>query len=190
MHIILASDSTIKRQAVTQAFSMCGLRPTMSTINVPSGIAAQPFGEEETMAGARNRAQAVFNMVGGLRLYIGIENGLMVNDKNQYVDKAAIVMMSRKGDIYQNWSQDVVVPDQYVAEARRRGFATTTYGQIMKEAGAIDNHADPHQALTGQSRATYLRNAILGMIPTLQLAAALPPSPPVEPSHRLHRLAP
>ena len=49
---------------------------TFSSARVPSGIAPQPFGYEETMRGAVNRAKAALSAVRGGAFGLGLEGGI------------------------------------------------------------------------------------------------------------------
>ena len=75
------------RKAFCQIFSSDGVKIEISSHSVPSGVADQPFGDEETREGAMNRALAAYNAAcseAGCDFGVGLEGGLeKVNvDKN------------------------------------------------------------------------------------------------------------
>lgn len=75
MRIVAGSGNPSKIQAVRQAFEK--LFPTTSievrSHPVPSGVSDQPFGDEETLQGAINRAQACH--VESADFFVGLEGG-------------------------------------------------------------------------------------------------------------------
>lgn len=160
MIIAVGSENKIKLAAVQEGFERAGFTDiTVVGFNAPSGIPEQPFGQEETLAGAKNRAQATLKHFKDPDLVIGIESGIMKDN----TDVAIIYCLSKKDD-YQNayvdTSAKVAFPKQYVAEARERGFDTTTVGQVMMEHGIVKDQKDPHFSLTGKSRTAYLTDTI------------------------------
>jgi len=51
-----------------------------------------------------------------------------------------------------------------VEEARKRGFETTTVGEVMEEKGIISNRKDPHLDLSGISREVFIRDAVTDLV--------------------------
>ncbi|MBF5046169.1 inosine/xanthosine triphosphatase [Aggregicoccus sp. 17bor-14] len=76
MRIVVGSTNPAKTSAVravcVQAFLQCELLER----EVPSGVRAQPIGEEETAAGARTRARGALAAVEGAALGVGLEGGV------------------------------------------------------------------------------------------------------------------
>lgn len=65
-----------------------------SGLSAPSGVADQPVGDPETLAGARNRAQAVRRQCPEADFWVGIEGG--VAERERAMDAFAwIVILSR-----------------------------------------------------------------------------------------------
>jgi inosine/xanthosine triphosphatase len=76
--VIIASKNPVKIQAVkngvekmfpTQEFEFVG-------VSVPSNVADQPFSNDETFCGAKNRADNASNEVKDADFYVGIEGGI------------------------------------------------------------------------------------------------------------------
>lgn len=78
MSLIVAAGSTnpaksgAVRTVLARAFPGC----TIVTVDVPSGVPAQPIGAAQTAAGARQRARNALAAVPGAHLGIGLEGGV------------------------------------------------------------------------------------------------------------------
>ncbi len=158
MHIILGSMSTIKTDAVEAACHALGLTVTITTTPVDSGISAQPVGRAETERGARNRARGAQAHAPG-SFAIGIENGIR-ETANGYEDWAVIAVVCPDGTEVLTDGPALPLPTESVEEARARGFATATVGQILAEHFG-SNPNDPHSFLThgSTSRLSLLTEA-------------------------------
>lgn len=66
------AKTTAVKTVCEQAFPGC----TVMSVDVPSGVRAQPIGADETSTGARNRARAALEAVQGARMGLGIEGGM------------------------------------------------------------------------------------------------------------------
>lgn len=75
MHYIVGSQNAAKLQAVNEVLQKYGWHSRLSGIDVPSGVSAQPFGDEETRRGAINRAIACMQYEEGAT-GIGLEGGV------------------------------------------------------------------------------------------------------------------
>jgi inosine/xanthosine triphosphatase len=156
MKIAVGSGNKIKIEAVKCGFEEAGFTDIeVVGIDVPSGVPEQPFGEEETTTGARNRAQRTKEAHEDADIIVGIESGIMADD----CDMAIIVCLRRDEDDFHEHiglSEKVPFPKEYIEEARIRDFAKVTVGQVMEEAGHVKDKKDPHLTLTGISRTKYL----------------------------------
>lgn len=74
MRIGVGSGNPVKRRAVERALEG-DKRMTVESVPVPSGVSEQPTGHAETIAGAENRAAAVFD-ADPYDLAVGIEGGV------------------------------------------------------------------------------------------------------------------
>lgn len=145
MIIALGSANSIKLKAVREALAALGLVAEVVGVEVPSGVNAQPIGDETTL-GARNRAIAAFQLCPQATLAIGIENGLFLED-GAWHDAAVVVVLDRNSWATEKRGAGVTVPADCVAEVRNRGFVTTTIGTIIAERFGGDTH-DPQATLT------------------------------------------
>lgn len=159
MKIVVASQSAIKLDAVRAAAAALGIEADIVGVKAPSRVAEQPVGVE-TEIGARNRCRFAMEAMPGADLYIAIENGIFPKRGGDYLDKAFVLAVSASGLESTVYSSAVTFPDASVAEARARGFSTTTVGQVMAEQDLIATHDDPHLSLAGVPRATLLTDAV------------------------------
>lgn len=75
MHVGVGSGNPVKVAAVESALGgRLGAR--VESVPVESGVAEQPFGEAETIAGAENRARRVRESGDGYELGVGLEGGV------------------------------------------------------------------------------------------------------------------
>jgi non-canonical (house-cleaning) NTP pyrophosphatase len=146
MIIALGSANPIKLEAVREAIAALGLSTEIVAIDAPSGVNAQPVGEE-TLVGARHRAAEALRLCPQATHALGIENGLFSED-GVWHDAAMVVLLTPKGQETSFHSPSVIVPNDCVEEARIRGFATTTVGTVIAERFG-GNPSDPHTTLTG-----------------------------------------
>jgi len=76
LHFCLGTTNEAKRLAVQMA---TGAEPICQS--VPSGISDQPMSEDETITGAINRAKAVLKAVPDAQIGLGLEGGLMYDER-------------------------------------------------------------------------------------------------------------
>lgn len=76
--VIIASKNPVKIQAVKNSFEKMFPNQKFEFIgvSVPSNVADQPFSNDETFLGAKNRANNASNENKGADFYIGIEGGI------------------------------------------------------------------------------------------------------------------
>jgi inosine/xanthosine triphosphatase len=82
MRIAIASMNPVKRRATLEAVRVAlGVDDVeCQALEVDPGVPAQPVGDEETLVGARNRAEAARVLAPGADLYVGIEGGVIERD--------------------------------------------------------------------------------------------------------------
>ncbi|MFD1513510.1 DUF84 family protein [Halomarina rubra] len=75
MHVVVGSGNPVKRRAVESVVARAW---TVEGVSVPSDVAEQPRGHEETRTGAENRARAAYATSDDpeSRLGVGIEGGV------------------------------------------------------------------------------------------------------------------
>ena len=139
--------SHIERGAVYEALLALRASPRLSAVEVVSKQDAQPFGFDATSLGAHERARLA--VVGHHDAWgIGIESCVVFAEGCGYYDVAVVAVVTPDGRSANAVSSGIPFPVHDVEEARRRGFATTTVGDVIAErlGGSPQN---PHAALTG-----------------------------------------
>lgn len=76
--VIIASQNPVKIACVRQAFERCFPEENFAFAGMaaPSGVPDQPMGEEETLLGARNRAQYCREARPEASYWVGVEGGI------------------------------------------------------------------------------------------------------------------
>ena len=167
MRIGVTSENKLKVDAVEKAYSRLNESVEVIGYSAESDVGEQPV-DEQTLVGARNRISDLKGRVDGLDRIVSIENGIF-REGNQWLDKAVIVIYNPVTDKeYVCYSDSVVFPDEYVEKARKIGFDTMTVGQVMAEAGYVENRKDPHLTISGTSRQVYLETAILKLVKRIE----------------------
>lgn len=82
MQVGVGSRNPVKLAATERALANAGLEATVEPVAVDSGVGDQPVGDEETIRGARNRAEA---SLGPRDLGVGIEGGVAEGPDGLYL---------------------------------------------------------------------------------------------------------
>lgn len=147
--IVLGSTSQHKIEAVEQACQQLGLIASVVGVKAASGQNEQPVGLSETFEGALSRAQGA-KAQNPDAVAIGIEGGIFRTNNEQLpltIDLAVIVVLTPDNRRIVATTPGVVFPEDCVAIAKERGFATTTAGSVIAEKLGGDP-TDPHSTLT------------------------------------------
>lgn len=177
---LVSVASTLKVKALRRAAKeVFGEHVEIVGYKVSSGIAEQPFGNEETIRGASNRLAncriASAEKKQSHDFYVGIENGIVKveceEEDDIFMDVGWIVIESSDGRKARTHSAGVELDRDIVLSARRRGFQTTTVGSLYAEVFDRSqlNSKDPHAYLTGgmRSRSEFLENALVSAFGSL-----------------------
>lgn len=108
MKLIVGSKNQTKVQAVADVFT----KATVIGADVPSDVAAQPFGDEETLQGALNRAkhaQELERHVFG----VGLEGGVILTLGKLYVCNWG-TLLTPEGNVYHASGARVRLPDAFI----------------------------------------------------------------------------
>lgn len=117
-----------------------------------SGINEQPEGAEETLQGVLNRLADLKAQLADTRykLLVAFENGLLpvqVGNKKRWFDPGWVVVEDEHGHQAFAHSAGIEFDESAVAEAREKGFDTTTVGSIVAAREQADS-GDPQRTLT------------------------------------------
>jgi non-canonical (house-cleaning) NTP pyrophosphatase len=183
--VLIASASGLKYQAIQQAFMEVkrSLESTISfgknidlqfiTVAAKSNVNAQPIGWEETIKGANHRATNALSLAEpgtNPRVVIAIENGiinLVANGGDYYMDVGWVVLndLDRKEQFVAS-STSVSISASAVDVAHRRGFETTTVGDMLHECYPSIDSMDPHAGLLAgvTTRVSILQQAVVSCL--------------------------
>ena len=108
MKIAIGSTNPTKTRAVENVMRSVFDDLEVVAMEVPSGISAQPIGDEETRRGALNRAQAVLELAGA-DWGFGLEGGI-VQTEYGVMTNAWCVIVERDGKIGVGGSANMLLP--------------------------------------------------------------------------------
>lgn len=93
--IVLASENPVKIQAVLNGFQKMfpGEMFQIHSVNVPSGVRAQPMTSAETLIGAMNRAQNATSLIKQADFWVGIEGGVEETSDGEMAAFAWVVII-------------------------------------------------------------------------------------------------
>jgi inosine/xanthosine triphosphatase len=161
IRIVVGSKSDLKVRAVQHAIDRIGLEAEVVGVQTSSGVPEQPYGREQTVEGATNRARAAYDSGTGGCYAVGIENGIVPAVSHEHaLDLAYIVIIDPSGRRIVRKSIGVVVPTDLV-EASLASKQTQTAGALEAMRSGCDP-ADPHRVWSkgATDRETILANAL------------------------------
>lgn len=162
--IALGSTSEIKYAALAHALQLSGRDTQIITVKARSDVGEQPV-EQETLLGARNRANHAALLVPDALLSIAIESGVFQREDG-YVDIAVVLARFQTGEYCHVESEALPFPHDAVEETFRRGQQWTV-GKVLQEWGRISRHDDPHLDLVSRSRLYFLSDALVRLFQVL-----------------------
>lgn len=116
--VVVASANPVKREAARRGLERAfGAVPELTCAAVPSGVPDQPFGDGETLRGARQRARAALAAAPGAGLALGLEGGL-VDGPEGMLTFAWVVALDRAGREGRARSASFLVPAAAAAGVR------------------------------------------------------------------------
>lgn len=121
MRVVVASTNPVKIESARRGIAALYGDVEASGIEVVSGVAAQPFGNEETLRGALNRAQAARAQDPDADFAVGIEGGLELLD-DALLAMAWVVVIDRTGKTGKARSGSFVLPQEVTALIKFEGL--------------------------------------------------------------------
>ena len=118
MRIVIGSTNPVKCNATRAVLEPLFPDAAFVCVDVPSGVAAQPWGDAETRAGALHRAQTALRQTGA-DLAIGLEGGVQESEFG-LMTTAWCVLIDRHGRTGVGGNSCALLPDA-VADAVRQG---------------------------------------------------------------------
>ncbi|WP_306610717.1 DUF84 family protein [Bhargavaea cecembensis] len=137
MNIIVGSTNKAKLGAVREAVQSLGINAEITGSATESGVSAQPFGDEETREGARNRALAAVKDGEG-DLGIGLEGGVKELDGRLFICNWGALALP-DGTVYTAGGAQIPLPEEVAAPVR----AGNELGPVMED---YSHQADVRQS--------------------------------------------
>ena len=113
--VIVGSLNPVKIAAVQAVLARCGRDITVGGIAVASGVPDQPWGDEDTRAGALARAQAALGCDADAQLGVGLEGGVVRETDGSVRTCAWAVVVDRRGMSCSGGSLAMALPPAVVA---------------------------------------------------------------------------
>jgi len=142
MKIAIGSTNPTKTRAVENVLRSVFEELEVVVLEVPSGISAQPIGDEETRRGALNRARAVLELTEA-KWGFGLEGGI-VQTEYGVMTNAWCVIVERDGKIGVGGSANMLLPEtvarRVIQDRRELGDAMDEYANtrdVKRGKGAI-----------------------------------------------------
>lgn len=114
--IAIGSTNPVKRAAVETVLKVVFRDAQFMTLDVPSGVSDQPFGDEETRTGAANRAQAVLARTEA-NFGVGLEAGVIETSFGM-MTCAWCVIAKRDGTVGIGGGSNILLPPTVAADVR------------------------------------------------------------------------
>ena len=150
MKIAIGSTNPTKTRAVENVLRVLYSEIELVTLEVPTGISAQPIGDIETRRGAYNRARAVLELTDA-EWGFGLEGGI-VETEFGVMTNAWCVVVARDGRVGVGGSANMLLPDSIAQRVLRDG----------RELGeAMDEYANTQDVKRGQGAIGILTRGLL-----------------------------
>jgi inosine/xanthosine triphosphatase len=128
LKIAIGSTNPTKTRAVENVLRVLYSDLEIVTLEVPTGISAQPIGDEETRRGAFNRARAVLEMTDA-EWGFGLEGGVIQTEFG-VMTNAWCVVAARDARVGVGGSANMLLPEAVAQRVLRDGYEL---GEAMDE---------------------------------------------------------
>lgn len=133
MKVAIGTTSELKVRALKSALDGVQVEAEVVPIKTDSGISKQPFGYEEMVKGAKNRAKEALEKADS-DLAVGVENGLVEIEGN-FFDIACAYIISKNGEESMAFSSGISIPQWVIDEIKEKD---TEVGEITKRLSGDD----------------------------------------------------
>ncbi|WP_202969144.1 inosine/xanthosine triphosphatase [Gemmatimonas phototrophica] len=116
--VIVGSTNPVKVAAVQAVVARIAPNATVRGVAVASGVPSQPVGDEETQAGARQRARSALASTEGATFAVGLEGGVVVLPDGRMRSCAWAVVVDCHGREGIGGSLSMPLPDRVAARIR------------------------------------------------------------------------
>lgn len=128
MKVIVASKNPVKKEAVLVGFKSFFHLVEVEGFHADSEVSDQPVSDEETLKGARNRAENVKNLYKNADFWVGIEGGIQTTEKGLTAFAWVVILSADKyGEAR---TSSFLLPNK-VAELIQRGYELGTANDMV-----------------------------------------------------------
>jgi inosine/xanthosine triphosphatase len=160
MQVGVGSENPVKIRATERAFDTIDRETQVDGVDVESGVSEQPVGDDETIQGAKNRAQ---DAIRGHDIGIGIEGGVADGP-----DGLSLIMWAAATDGHRleiGCGPRLRLPEQIATQVRAGRELGPVMDEVIGESNVARNQGAAG-ALTGGivDRESALRHALAGAV--------------------------
>ena len=158
MRVAVGSGNPVKRDAVAAALPDATVEP----VSVASGVPEQPWGDDETIEGARNRAERALGS-GKYDLGVGLEGGVAEREGDLFLVMWAAASDGDRVEI--GGGPRMRLPDDVAARLRDGAELGPVMDDLLDTSGVAENQGAAG-VLTGgtTNRTEALRTAVAGAL--------------------------
>ena len=171
-HVVVGSRNPVKVAAVRAVLERAGRDARVTGVAVGSGVPDQPWGDAETIAGARTRAERALEATPAAALAVGLEGGVVAEPDGRLRTCAWAVVLDRTGIEGVGGSLSMPLPARVAARLRageELGLAMDAEAQVtgtrtgrgavgILTAGLVDRQA-AYEHLVAYALAPFLTPA-------------------------------
>jgi len=117
--VVVGSENPVKIEAVRAVMARCTETVVVQGVAVPSGVPDQPWGDDETRAGALTRARGALALDPSAELGVGLEGGVVTEPDGGVRTCAWAVIVDRHGIISTGGSLAMPLPPAVVRLLKR-----------------------------------------------------------------------
>jgi inosine/xanthosine triphosphatase len=169
VRISVGTENKIKLEAVKNVLSKVFSDLEILHSEVPSGVSEQPW-DDDTITGARNRAEAVLEKFENSQFGIGIEAGLINNDKlDTYFDVQYCAIVDCGGRVTYGHGSGFYYPEKVFDGVK----AGSTVGEVMSKVTGVPDIGSKQGAIGHLSEGLLTRESLteqavlMAMVPRL-----------------------
>ena len=155
MIVVIGSQNKIKINAVHASLSRLYPDVKIRGVEVDSGVSAQPWGDDEIIKGAINRAKAALGKIPGADLGVGMEAGIVQNEFGCFTN-AWCAICDPKGQVSLGGGFNVELPPQVVQDLE----AGLDLGQAMSKVPVLTPHKHSDIGAIGVLTKNFLNRQI------------------------------
>ncbi|MFB6071922.1 MAG: DUF84 family protein [Halobacterium sp.] len=158
MRVAVGSGNPVKRDAVARALPDA----TVEAVSVESGVSEQPWGDDETVEGARNRAMRAL-AAGEFDLGVGLEGGVAEQDSALFLVMWAAATDGDRVEL--GGGPRLRLPDDVAARLQAGEELGPVMDDLLDASGVAENQGAAG-VLTGGAtdRTEALRTAVAGAL--------------------------